>query len=505
MNTEFDKILKEQLSQVNVTPSAGLSKAMGVKLFFQNVKVFHKMKALFLMGTATSIGVFAWYSNARLDTLLNDNRIIVDVNKNNTHSNSLEFVDAPKEVLTTINGNDLFVENVNSLDENTQSTQPDTYKIGASVNDLENIAQQNNKNKETNDAIDIEQKSTYNSKTDESFQAFQKKTSTIVGSEKTFVAEQSTNEEVIEEHLTILAVREADLLSANLLANAPLTVQLPETEMPKTLVKQFSIDAYGSFYGESDIDNSIENDTYNAYNWDFYKESDALAMQSGMGLDINFSVGSNLLRFKMSTGINSSTINDTKAIYKHNEITEPLMLNFLNVDDVSWVNTYGEDSCTLCMYAENTASFEDEMKEEYNRYSYINIPLKVGAEIDFKYASVSAQVGMQYSQLTSAKGIGVTERQLNTREQFYYWKELQVKALQEENKMIRSNYLSFTGSAEARVRLTPKFDLMGGYTFVKSVDGITNDEYIVSKKLKYSQFKAGITYYPFRNKINTKY
>ena len=61
MNNElFDKILKTELDKTVVTPSASVTKAVGSKLFLQNLLVFHKIKiaiaAILLTGvTATSI------------------------------------------------------------------------------------------------------------------------------------------------------------------------------------------------------------------------------------------------------------------------------------------------------------------------------------------------------------------------------------------------------------------------------------------------------------------
>ena len=45
MNNElFDKILKTELDKTVVTPSASVTKAVGSKLFLQNLLVFHKIK-----------------------------------------------------------------------------------------------------------------------------------------------------------------------------------------------------------------------------------------------------------------------------------------------------------------------------------------------------------------------------------------------------------------------------------------------------------------------------
>ncbi len=509
MNTEFDNIIKSQLSQVKVTPSVGLTKTMGLKLFLQNVKVFHKLKAFFLIGTVTAIGTVAWYSSARLETIDNNITQVEEQNMIDTPIEINDNINAAKSHIDQKNGgistDMVTVAGVNSVKKGNKKTEELHSKP------VEAVLKQNKRNQQLSKVSRINHStSKIISKKGSVFNRTHKKDNKIDSDferelNQELLVTETTKQEYEEEKVCILAVREANLRTSNQLGTTPIMVQLPETKTIKTIVKQFSIDAYGSFYGHSEIDNSIENDRYSPYPGDFYKETDAIAMQNAMGLNINYSVGTDLIRFKMTTGINNTTIRDAKAVYKHYEITDPKMLEFLNLEDVSWVNAYGEDSCIFCMYAKHTEVFDSEMKAEYNRYSYLNLPLKIGGELDFKYVSFSAQVGMQYSQLTSVKGIGLTDRAINAREKFYFWNELQVKALQEENQMIRTNYLSFIGSAEARVRLTSKFDLMGGYSFVKSVDAITNDEYIVSKKLKYSQFKAGITYYPYRNELNPMY
>jgi len=57
---EFDKIVKEQMSKMEVVPSTGIKKALAFKMFFNNLLLFHKVKlvaALFLVSSGVYIGI----------------------------------------------------------------------------------------------------------------------------------------------------------------------------------------------------------------------------------------------------------------------------------------------------------------------------------------------------------------------------------------------------------------------------------------------------------------
>ena len=110
MNNElFDSIIREQLAQQMVTPSAGVKKALTKKMFFKNIWFFYKVK-LFLSiiaitGTATTIvlinkntstensnvvsNVSATNSNEQKESFFNE----VVTNSTSTKNNQLAFSD----------------------------------------------------------------------------------------------------------------------------------------------------------------------------------------------------------------------------------------------------------------------------------------------------------------------------------------------------------------------------------------------------------------------------
>ena len=57
---DFDKLVKEQMSKMEVVPSTGVKKALAFKMFFNNLILFHKIKlvaALFLISSGVYLGV----------------------------------------------------------------------------------------------------------------------------------------------------------------------------------------------------------------------------------------------------------------------------------------------------------------------------------------------------------------------------------------------------------------------------------------------------------------
>jgi hypothetical protein len=210
------------------------------------------------------------------------------------------------------------------------------------------------------------------------------------------------------------------------------------------------------------------------------------------------------LKLKTSIGVSASQIKETKSNYEFKEITDPAWLDFFDVDQLSWVNTRGEDTCYQCFYAENTDELQNQMKQEYNSYSYLNVPISIGAELNFKYVSFDFMGGFQWNHLTSAQGVYIKTREPGN-ERLYYWNNLEFTTLTRKNDMLKTNYMSWLASVAMRVRVTKNFDLFGSYQKGASIGTITKDDYIYDKTNKQSFAKLGITYYPFRRALNPKF
>jgi hypothetical protein len=253
----------------------------------------------------------------------------------------------------------------------------------------------------------------------------------------------------------------------------------------------------------NDIDNSMDNDEHNEFHWDFYKENESLKTSSLGGINVNYAIGTKMLKGKVSLGVNGSTVVEEKATYEFDEITDPLWLEVFEVDELAWVNTYGEDTCTQCFSVHNTEVFQDEMKKDQNVYKYMSVPLKLGGEINFKYVSLDIMGGMQWNHLTSASGIYI-KKKTPENSRLYYWNDMEATTLSKDNDMLKKNYFSWNASANLRVRITRQFDLMAGYDLVYSKGDITKAVSVVDKSLKYSLAKVGITFYPNRLPIYRK-
>jgi len=105
--------------------------------------------------------------------------------------------------------------------------------------------------------------------------------------------------------------------------------------------------------------------------------------------------------------------------------------------------------------------------------------------------------GMQWNHLTDASGIYVHKKMPEHRE-LYYWNDMGVSTMNKDNDMLKSNYFSWSASANLRIRITRQFDLMAGYDMVYSKGNITKAHYLMDKTLNYSQAKIGVTFYPNR-------
>jgi hypothetical protein len=515
MNNElFDKILKSELDKVTVAPSAGLKKAVGAKLFMQNVVIFHKVKAiaaLFVIGSAATAG-FMFSDESSYDSGLSQtNEIFAPT----------EDLDADDQLISIASLENQNIDPVISFDPSNPHNPEDDKLVDEVIlkdnkGDFEVAVRKNSKEKgiedntsSTGGAI----KNNINHSSDKGKPVMQipvapisnKSMAVINGqNDEPLVTDYDAEPEVHNIERMIVATKAIDF---NILALDKLeAVDLPEIgEMSRVIVKEVSFDIYGLGKGISDVDNSISSAVYRQYHWDFYKESDGLAMEKGAGGQVNFTIGTPLLKFKTAIGVNTSKFIDTKAKYTHGEIKDPDWLNYFGTDELSWVNTYGEDSCEVCMYASNTDDFKSEMREDYNRYSYINIPIKAGLEFDLKRFSVSAFGGVQLSQLISAKGLGIAKREFSENERFYYWNDIKVVALQEDNQLMKSRFLSYQAGVDVRIRILPKFDLLAGYELNTSVGKITQSDNVVQKSLSYQQAKVGVTFHPSRSAIQPKF
>lgn len=497
MNNElFDRMMKDSLNRVNVTPSQGLKKSLGKKLFFQNLLTFHKFKvviaALFL--ATTGVLSYGYYSTGVSNNKLMDLQV-----KNDVTERQRDFDDKLVKLM--------LVDNNANVEMNSKFNEVGSSSI--------NSPKKNSTFTKTN-SINSNSIAANTAKGDERFSS----TETDFTKEKTVIVKQDDDaknsvvkninanhsiEEIVT-HKDLIISERIDFvnpkgfdLGTDYLSN-PVSVQEKNYNFKtkRIIRKEFSVDIYKGLMATNDIDNSLRSSEHQEFNWDFYKENESLKTSSIGGIDLNYAVGTKTFKGKVSLGFNASSVVEEKATYQFDEIVDPLWLEFFNVDDFSWVNTYGEDTCTQCFYASNTSEFSEEMKKKENVYKYVSIPLKLGAEVNLKYVTLDIMGGVQLNHLTSATGLYIKMNDLPKDSRLYYWEDMQLTTLDKNNDMLKRNYMSWTTSANLRVRITRQFDLLAGYDAVFSKGNITKSSSVVTKSLKYSQAKLGITFYPNR-------
>jgi hypothetical protein len=522
MNNElFDRMIKENLQEVQVAPSAGVKKVLVWKLFFQNMLVFHKVKvALGLLFVSTASTVYfvetsngevvledeyfalinpANSKNITTSPLVSENETVVEVDMNIEKNGTTELVETNNigeqgsEAIAAVEENSI-EHNVGEENSSTYTYTEDNDSAVAYVEEGGN--ESNSQEHEAANETHTENESTVavNAAAEMEHQNDQD-------------AEMETQNEdlaAVKEELFLGESKGINLESeANL--NAPQTAPNMDLGKVSDVYAELSFDLYKGVMGKSELSNYLTSAIHRQYSWDFYGPQDVLTMNVLGGVNANYTFGSQMFRVKASAGISHYTLSETKANYEFEEITDPAWLNFFNTDELAWVNTYGEDTCTQCFYAHNTEELQTELEQDYNKYSYLKVPLQLGAQFNFKYFSFDVLGGVDMNFLTNCKGIFVKEGLHPNYERFYYWDDLQLSTLSKHNEMLKKTFMTWSVAANVRVRVSKNFDVLAGYQINKSIGNLTNDAYIMDKSLKSSNATVGITFYPFRSALKPSF
>lgn len=500
MNNElFDKIIHDNLAKNQVVPSSKMHKSFGKRLFFQNLVVFHKFKILAALLMLSSVSYFTYsYLNGKdvnSDLVQNNNTNAalfgVDFVSKDKTSNSQGASNEQNEDLVSYTNSAAKTEAVNpqnnesnsiiATSNKTDASNTTNNKVFNSITKNKNIANSNSKvNSNTKDANLSKNKVNFES-----------------------AETDSKLKNVVESNSDQISLFKAESKSFQFNSDLSLVspVNVETSNMPfknrKILRREFSVDAYTGLYAHNSITNHIENEDYNKYHWDFYQNTQALKTSQLGGLSANYAVGTKFFKVKAKVGVNFSKIREEKAVYEFQEVTDPAWLDVFEVNELSWVNTYGEDTCKQCMFASNSQEFQDNFAKSHNEYSYINVPLQLGGEFNFKYVTLDLMAGLQWSHLRQTSGLYVKEEKPSD-SQFYFWNDLIITSMNNEQNMLRTNHFSWLVNANLRIRVTRQFDIMAGYQMGASLKGITNDAYFINKNHQFSNFNLGITFYPNR-------
>lgn len=494
MNNElFDRMIKDNLNELEVVPSAGMKKALGWKLFFQNMLVFHKLKLglglLFIGGSSIYFSDIT--SN---DWELNGEGISLYLNNLNSQVESLAALDVSDQ-----NKIEIINEADNVVDDNAPSnlvslkSESDALNLVTS-NDIAVSAEQNT----PSDFSDKESAEIIKS------ESFPEKLKPLVSNENEAKSEMTEHKLLIKSqngNTSSFADINEDLfitsshgvnLNADGLNMTPVQGEDLVFNKPNVLVGEFSLDIFKGLFATDKIGSTMVHAIHQDYYWDFHGDEENLQSNHLGGVKLNYTMGSGVFRLKMNTGVDYNKVNDNKANYEFHETT------------LAWVNTYGEDTCIQCFYTENTPELQSELEKEFNQYSYLSVPIQLGTQLNFKYASIDLLGGIGLNMLTKAKGIYIREGLNPIYEQFYYWKNLNLTTLSKDNDMLKKAYLSWNVAANVRVRLSKNFDLLAGYQINKSFDYITKNTYLMKKSIMNSNAMIGLTFYPTRLPIKPK-
>ena len=147
---DFDKLVKEQMSKMEVVPSKGTKKALVFKMFFNNLFLFHKVKlvaALFLISSGVYLGVI--YSESETSSFSEVNKELIT-----------EEVNVNKSVVQNNNSADYSIKDEINLEDNLQkeiapkqNVSNGVIKEGDAKSEFSSQSTKENERKETNNLL----------------------------------------------------------------------------------------------------------------------------------------------------------------------------------------------------------------------------------------------------------------------------------------------------------------------------------------------------------------
>lgn len=508
MNNElFDRMIKDNLQEMQVVPSAGVKKVLGWKLFFQNIMVFHKAKVAAGLLLATSATTYYFVTISGENDGITDSSFVsglkeIDQDYDSEKTFLSEDKNGPSDNKNVIvyeeagNAN----QNDNLIDHNFNSADEEPIAANISNEDIVDLAEKNSKNvdsqNETDADLDVKDVDFVKQKVGSQLEQHDEN----IDQEDNSIAADYSVQKLPFMQTSKVVGNPIDLQSSSSLTT-PQDGPMPNIEVLPGVFKELSIDAYKGVMGKSEIESYLASSIHRQYHWDFHGNNDFLDMNVLGGFNVNYTIGARVFRIKASTGLSYYKLYDTKANYEFHEITDPAWLSFFQTDELAWVNTFGEDTCTQCFYAHNSEELQTELEQEKNQYSYLRIPVQLGTQFNMKYVIVDLMAGLDMNILTNARGLYVQEGLNPNYERFYYWDDLKLSTISKDNDMLKKSFASWSLAANVRFRVTKNFDILAGYQINKSIGSLTQDSYIMDKTLKSSNAIVGITFYPSRDRI----
>ena len=521
---DFDKLVKEQMSKMEVVPSSGIKKALAFKMFFNNILLFHKIKliaVLFLISSGVYFGVN--YSENGASSSSEGNHEIVDnaaVNKEVDSDNSsiqnnnladyseknesnsevkLQKETAPKQ---NINADNIKEKEAKSESSSDAGKKNETKKTNNSINNTaEKLIASDEKQSTTVKSVAIVKQAIEEERVAKNISGSSNSKSAIGGSNepKTIASNSDNNfslEAKIDEEESIqqFAIIDPVIIETKIVLNnslpSPIIIKPIDDYVTNPKKRGFTIDAYYSALNKVDIDNTLDDDL-SEYHWDFYKEHDYVKTGSRGGVNINY----NWNNFKIGSGLQLSTLRDYKSIYKYYFMQGSSSGSNI-MPTVSSAVVYGEDT-TQVFYADPLNNeLHKEIENEYNTYTYLKVPFTLGYEFDFKYLSLELNGGVEYGHLINSSGVEVKHGNVvNDPVPVYFYSDKYMGMMSRKSENLNKHQFAILANATLRVRLSPSFDLYSSVNYTESKSGIYHDNYFMQKTYKNYGAKIGVTYY----------
>jgi len=519
---EFDKIVKEQMSKMEVVPSTGIKKALAFKMFFNNLLLFHKVKlvaALFLVSSGVYIGInYTGDENASVSegsiTEINESDK-TDNNLNKTKNLAIQSANEEEHIHVgdqqeKENDQLSFTNNTASVDVQ-NSTNSDSFSVNSEADGLSSFAGNLDKSNSTVEKVSVSTSIPDNSSskvknpTDNSNntndsndgvvsneQVVDKGVKSIVKDiEKNYTLEAKMQEEkgMVKFDIIDPVIIETEI-ALNITLPAPVAVKPMDDYVNNPKKRGFTIDGYYSAFNKVDIDNELNADLAE-YHWDFYKEHDYVKTSSRGGVNINY----NWNNFKIGSGLQLSTLKDYKSVYRYMYLPGSSNGNFV-IPTISGAVVYGEDTTIVFHVDPLNEDLKKEVENEYNTYTYLKVPLTLGYELDLKYVSLELNAGVEYGHLINANGVEVKERSIvNEPVQVYFYDDKVMGMMSRKSENLNKHQFAILANATLRVRLNPSFDLYSSVNYTQSRTSIYSDSYFLQKSYKNYGAKIGVTYY----------
>jgi hypothetical protein len=511
-NNEFDQLIKESLDNFSSTPSSKLGKELGRKMFVKNIWLFHKSKVLILI---------LFLGASTLFFLKTDSPVSQDLMVSNQDSENKK---RSKELTNNKSAyiSDLGKEDVNTLTKN-ENNKPVETKTNKGESANKSIIRKNNstvthKNTSINNSTITHKNTSVNNLSHHLHSTHKKKRSKQLNNKQLANKriKQLSNETIIRDK-ELTSPKKNNTTGENY-KFIKKQAKYIKNEMDNELVDfvnkayysddyakekngKISIDAFFTPYNQTKIVNRV-NEKYANNWWDFYKEEGYVNSQLEAGIRINYD-WKNII---MTAGFNYDKIIELTPKYIYEKSDNESLMNLLNVSEISGVQVNGVDSAHYVFYTAQDEELITSLTEnQSNRYHYVSIPLKIGYEFEASKFSIILQGGLSYNRLVGAKGNYLRKYESKENIDIYYNQGIELALLSRKNQMLKSSYFSFIASIAGNARLTSSLDLFGEFTYSKSQDLITKNDYFNGKKITNFGTNFGIKYYlqPRLNKNET--